>query len=440
MSRLQTAIVILGATGDLAKRKLMPALNRLFEQGRLPESSIIIGSGRKPVEEETFRSGFELDPAFTEKLFYHQGIKGLKEYVKAKGDAEKCIFFMALPPEVYASTAKQLNEEGFASESSIVIEKPFGYDYPSSKKLNQALKEFFSESQIFRIDHYLAKEAVQNILIFRFANSIFYPIWNKAYIESIQINALETIGIEDRGPYFDKAGIIRDMVQNHLMQLLCLLTMEAPVSLDANDIRAQKVNILKVLKIEDCVKYQYKGYQEEKGVAKDSAAETFVEIKLSINDFRWTGVPVYIRCGKAMHRKGTEVGIRLRSLPRLLYNEKGEIKPNNIIFKIQPAAGIILDLSTKVPGSEDQITGTTMNFCYQDAFEGEIPEAYQKLLLDVIHGDHTLFVSSDETETAWQKFEGILDRSDPLMYEKGSKPPSKYEIEWIDFDRYSTIC
>ncbi|GAH60149.1 unnamed protein product, partial [marine sediment metagenome] len=257
---------------------------------------------------------------------------------------------MALPPLVYAATAEELSREGFGEESILIIEKPYGNDYNSANKLNAEIKSFFDESQIFRIDHYLAKEAVQNILVFRFANSLFYPVWNSRYIESIQINAFESIGVERRGAYFDKVGIIRDMVQNHLMQLLSLITMEAPVSLEAEDIRVQKINLLKAVSFLESYRDQYNGYRDEKGVADGSTTETYAELKLSINNFRWIGMPVYIRVGKALNRRGTEIGIRFNPLPRLLFNEKGDIPPNIIIFKIQPAEGIILGCFKQIPG------------------------------------------------------------------------------------------
>ncbi|MGD9202608.1 MAG: glucose-6-phosphate dehydrogenase, partial [Chitinispirillia bacterium] len=309
----QSAIVILGASGDLAKRKLIPALAEIYKKGGINSSSVIIGSGRSDFSRESFRKKFNLPYEFSQLIYYHKGVSGLKRYISNLGSFKKIIFFMALPPSVYASYAKQLAQEGFGEETSLIIEKPFGYDYLSSQKLNSEITAYFNESQIFRIDHYLAKEAVQNILVFRFANSLFYPVWNSKYIESIQINAFEDIGVENRGAYFDQAGIIRDMVQNHLTQLLCLLTMEAPVSLDAEDIRTQKINVMKTLRVTDCRRFQYKGYLNEEGVTKDSTTETYAEIKLFIENFRWIGMPVYIRSGKALSRKGTEIGLVFKS-------------------------------------------------------------------------------------------------------------------------------
>jgi glucose-6-phosphate 1-dehydrogenase len=441
MNKQNAAIIILGASGDLAGRKLIPALNKLFEKGSIAPSSVIIGSGRTGFDDESFRGRFDVSNDFRKRLFYHKGLEGLKEYINSMGSFSKLVVFMSLPPEVYVSTARVLAGQDLNKDNaSVIIEKPFGYDYESSRALNSGLSRYYREKQIFRIDHYLAKEAVQNILVFRFANSVFYPVWNSRYIESIQINALEEIGVDNRGAYFDKAGIIRDMVQNHLTQLLCLMTMEAPVTLNAHDIRAQKINVLKAMEVEQCERYQYQGYDQEKNVAPASNTETFAEIKLRINNFRWAGMPVYIRTGKAVNRKGTEIGVKFKSIPRLLFNEKGDIRPNRIIFKIQPSEGIILDLSSRMPGSDGVITGTTMNFCYRDAFEGDIPEAYQKLLLDAIDGDHTLFVSEEETETSWKKFENILDRGELHKYERGAEPPSRFDVNWIDFERYKGVC
>lgn len=435
----QSAIVIVGASGDLASRKLIPALDALYKQGHICDSCLVVGTGRSAFTDQSFRERFDVSPEFKSHLFYHQYITGLRTYLLSKGNFSRIIFFLSQPPAAYGLTAMELKAEGFGAESSIIIEKPFGYDYKSARELNRELGVCFSESQIFRIDHYLAKEAVQNILTFRFANVAFRPSWNSHYIESIQINALESIGIVERGAYFDRAGIIRDMVQNHLLQLLCLLTMDAPPSLAAEDIRQQKINILKTIKIEEFHRFQYSGYQQEHGVNPGSTTETYAELKLSINNLRWSGTPVYIRCGKAMHRRGTEIGITFRSLPHVLFNKQGNLNPNRIIFKIQPSEGIILDLLSKAPGTE-QLADTHMNFCHRDSFEHMIPEAYQRLLYDALRGDHTLFVSAAETEEAWQLFNDILDQGEVIPYTRGQMPRSKMDVSWVDFDKYVHFC
>ncbi len=440
MHNNRCAIVIIGASGDLAGRKLIPALHVLFQKNQLEEGCFVVGTGRTHFTDEQFRARFDIDPEFARRLFYHTGLPGLRDYIRSKGDISRVIFFFALPPAVYAQTARQLSESGFGQESELIIEKPFGYDYRSARRLDEDLHKYFDESKIFRIDHYLAKEAVQNILVFRFANSIFYPIWNSRYVESIQINAFERIGVEERGAYFDKAGMIRDMIQNHLIQLLCLLTMEAPVTLSADDIRTQKINVLKALKIKRSCRYQYSGYRGEKGVDPQSNTETYAQLECEINNFRWTGTPIYIRTGKAMNRKGTEIGIRFKSLPRLLFNERGNISRNKIIFKIQPAEGIILDLSSKTPGNAIEITSTNMAFCYRDSFGEQIPEAYQKLLLDALCGDRTLFVSAFENELSWKKLEHVLDTGEVSFYERGQVPDPCWGVDWIDFERYGSIC
>jgi glucose-6-phosphate 1-dehydrogenase len=436
----QCAIVIVGASGDLAKHKLIPALNALHLDGRLDDSNVVIGAGRTSFSESDFRKRFDIADRFAARLYYHQRIQGLKRFLASLGDFPRVIFFLAQPPAAYAGTARELRAEGFGIEASLIIEKPFGYDYASARTLDRELSAEFDESQLFRIDHYLGKEAVQNILVFRFANAIFYPVWNSRYIESIQISALEDIGIMERGSYFDKAGIIRDMVQNHLLQLLSLIAMEAPVSLDADDIRRQKINLLRTISVAECFRSQYHGYEKEKGVAPGSTTETYAELKLYLNNFRWAGMPVYIRTGKAVHRRSTEIGVRFKKLPRLLFNERGEIAPNQIVFKIQPAEGIILDVSSKIPGTDDAVSPTHMDFCYRQSFSAALPEAYQRLLFDAIKGDRTLFVSAEETETAWKILDPFLDKGPLGFYNRGSLPTSKLDVDWIDFDKHATLC
>jgi len=436
-----TAIVVLGATGDLAKRKLVPALIELYNLGKIEPSTVIIGEGRHELSNEDFRSKFQLPQEITGKFYYHQGIKGLKQYIEEMKSVNNIVFFLALPPNVYGDTVRQLSEEGFKENCRIIIEKPFGFDYESACKLGATIHNYFDEEQIFRIDHYLAKEAVQNILIFRFANFLFSQIWSNNYIDSIQINAFEQIGIENRAAYFDKSGIIRDMIQNHLFQLLSLLTMEAPVDISPEEIKHQKLNVLKSIRVKKCVKYQYKGYLNEPGVAKDSTTPTYAELKLAIDNFRWSGVNIFIRTGKALDRKGTEIGVVFKKLPRILYNKNDEMEPNKIIIKIQPEAGIIIDLETKIPGGDVKITTTNLAFCYKDSFQSEVSEAYQKLLLDALKGDKTLFVSEDEVEAAWEKLDPIIkDTKELKYYEKGVTPPSKFCNDWINFAAYEPKC
>jgi glucose-6-phosphate 1-dehydrogenase len=434
------AIVILGASGDLTKKKLVPALHRLHARGELADCMLIAGEGRTAFTDEQFRARLGIDDDFAEKLAYHQGVGGLRTFLASRGRFDGIIFFFALPPEAYAAAAQELAHEGFGREASIIIEKPFGSDFASAAALNRRLLSFFSESQIFRNDHYLAKEAVQNILVFRFANSVFSPVWNADFVESIQINSCEERTMSERSQYFDKAGILRDMVQNHLMQLLCLVAMEPPDSLDAEDIRARKMEVLRALAVQECRRSQYEGYRSEKGVAPDSGTETFAELSLAINNGRWRGVPVHLRTGKALHRTGAEIGIRFKRVPSTLFNRSGSLPRNLIVFNIQPAPGILVKLSSKNPGTDMRLADTQLTFCYNKAFEEEVPEAYQKLLLDAVRGDHTLFVTSEETELSWRVLDGVLDKGPCGIYAQGARPPERLPIDWIDFDRYASAC
>ena len=442
MSINNSAIVILGASGDLSRRKLVPALDSLLQAGRIDSGCVIVGSGRKEFTDDEFRAHVAASDAIAPLLHYHRGINGLKSYLAGLGSFETIIVFFSLPPKVYADTAAALKTEGFGDETRIIVEKPFGYDLETARELNRHLSGQFPEERIYRIDHYLAKEAVQNILIFRFANSLFYPVWNTGYIESIQIEAAEELGVESRGAYFDGAGVIRDMVQNHLMQMLALLTMEAPVSLDPDDIRIQKVNVLKALEVVRYVRGQYEGYRNEDTVSPDSSTETFAELELRIRNFRWEGVPIYIRTGKALGQKGTRIGIRFKKVPQLLYNAEGELddNPNHIIFHIQPTTGIVVDHAVKVPGTDRDIAVSKLEFSLSEAFGPALAaDAYQRLLLDALAGDRTLYVSADETELAWKVLENVLDTGDLFLYRRGEIPKSPLGINWIDFPAYEII-
>ena len=435
-----TPIIILGASGGLTEKKLIPALHTLYKKGEIDDTVAIIGSGRSDFSTEEFRSKFSIGKDFKAFLHYHRYIQGLRKFVTTLGNFDRFIFFFALPPSVYAGVTKEIYNEGFREDSNLIIEKPFGRDYESARELNKTLLTYYDESQLYRIDHYLAKEAVQNILVFRFGNLMFHPVWNSNYIESIQINGFEDEGVGKRSQYFDKTGIIRDMVQNHLLQMLALVTMDPPVSLEAEDIRVQKKNLLRAVELHSSTRLQYEGYRDTEGVDPESNTETYAELKLYINNYTWSGMPVYIRTGKALPRKGTEIGIRFKKIPRILFNKEDKLNPNIILFRIQPAEGIIVDLSSKIPGSDMGITTTQMNFCYRSSFQEEIPEAYQKLLLDALRGDQTLFVSSEETELAWKKIAPALDTADCGTYPQGSVPDSCLNVDWIDFDNYQASC
>ncbi|MGM0461608.1 MAG: glucose-6-phosphate dehydrogenase [Fibrobacterota bacterium] len=436
-----TAIIILGASGNLARKKLIPALSVLFETKRLPRDFVIIGTGRSDMTHDAFRQRSECCDEFKKHMYYYQGITGLHRYMMDKGEFSNVVVFFSLPPHAYTKNIEALYNDGFRDGVKLVIEKPFGYDLDSARHLNGFIHSYYDEDQIYRIDHYLAKEAVQNILVFRFANILFEPLWNNTYIESIQINSFEDIGVEDRVGYFDSAGIVRDLVQNHLVQLLALLTMDPPLTFSAEDIRLQKQNILRSMRVRQFAKFQAEEYTREPGIPRDSRTETYAELELALHTFRWSGVPVYVRAGKYMDRKGTEIGVRFRKLPPLLFNRDTNLSNNQIIFKIQPAEGIIMDLVNKAPGDEHIVSDTTMRFCYGEHFAQKIPEAYIKLLSDTIHGDKTLFLSAEEAEISWETFGSVIsDAALAGTYPAGTVPDSALNVDWIDFKKYEHYC
>ncbi len=449
------ALVIFGASGDLARRKLLPAVHRLFQEGLLPERLAVVGFARTEMGDEAFRdnvrqalakfapasaeSGRDWD-AFARCLFYHRGayddpasFASLRERLgalaAAQGTPRNCLFYLATPPEVFPLVVGNLHAAGLsrtgegAGWSRLVIEKPFGRDLASARALNTLLQAGLAEGQVFRIDHYLGKETVQNILALRFANAIFEPLWNHRYVDHVQITVAETVGVEQRGPYYDHAGALRDMVQNHMMHLLCLVGMEPPNSLDSGAVRDEKVKVLKALRaIPTCevggrvVRAQYaagaslQGYRQEPGVAPDSATETYVALKTFIDNWRWAGVPFYLRTGKRLAARITEIGIHFKPVPQVLFNAEpfGPMAPNVLALRIQPNEGISLQFQVKRPGAGVQIEPFKMDFGYADAFGGEPPEAYERLLLDAALGDATLFTRSDEVEAAWAFADPIL--------------------------------
>ena len=471
-----TVIVIFGASGDLTTRKLLPALYSLYEQGKMPARFRIIGTGRRQKTPEDFIAHIKGEVAadFRDRLSYFQltydeaGISGLKDHIAAvyrEGETPpNYLYYFATPPSVFHPVSDLLDRAGMINgpESSrptrAVFEKPFGHDLESARKLNHSLLAVYREDQIFRIDHYLGKEAVQNLLIFRFANPIFSPVWHRDYIDHIQINASETLGIMERGAYFDSMGVLRDMVQNHLLQLVCLLTMTPPDSFDADEIRGRKVKVIDSL-CPECgrqperylIRGQYRGYRDEPGVAPDSTTETFAAMKLKLGVPGMEDVPVYLRSGKNLQRKGTEIAVVLKPSAYGLFRQIGITPPTNrIIFKIQPAEGIIVEIAGKTPsGGLDRLTTTELNFTYGDQYPQPLAEAYETLLLDVLRGNSTLFVRSDETESAWAFLNPFLDyatgagRQELEIYPPGSDGPAAAHSlprrdgrEWIDFSRY----
>ena len=448
-------IVIFGASGDLTSRKLIPAIYSLKSQNLMPAKYVIVGVGRSIISSEEFREKMrkaifsnseekvtdsDLVSDFLQNAFYHcmdsssfESYNGLADYLK-KTDArcDNCgnyIFYMATPPSMYEPIAVNLKKAGLTDQNCgfrrIIIEKPFGYDLQSGKKLNRTLHEIVSEEQIFRIDHYLGKETVQNLLVTRFANGMFEPLWNRNYIDRIEITSSESIGVEDRGGYYDSSGALRDMVQNHLLQMVGLTAMEPPSSLDANAIRNEVLKVfqsLQPIKEEDVPKHvirgQYTGslirgqcvtgYRYEKGVAQDSRTETFVAIKFYINNWRWGGVPFYIRTGKMLPTRVTEIVIHFKQTPHHLFQrESGKISANQLIIRIQPDEGILLKFDMKEPGAGFNVKNVNMDFHYKDLANIRIPSAYERLLYDVMLGDSTLFSRDDEVEMAWKFLEPI---------------------------------
>jgi glucose-6-phosphate 1-dehydrogenase len=453
-----TIIFIFGGSGDLTNRKLVPALYNLFLDNYLPDKFIVVGVGRtqfasddayrdKLLEgvQEFSRRKDELNMQwknFAVNVSYHEldladdatyqkitdwiGNKALEWNVKPT-----VIFYMAVAPQLAPAIAKKLSEQKLCENSQttrMVFEKPFGHDLKSARELNQLLSSMFDEEQIFRIDHYLGKETVQNILAFRFANALFEPIWNNNYIDHMQITVAETVGVGDRGGYYEQAGALRDMVQNHILQLLCMVAMEPPVSFDANEIRNKKVDVLHALrKINPeevhahAVRGQYsagwmkgkqvEGYRQEKGVNSESPVETFVAATFFVDNWRWRNVPFYVRSGKYMHEKTTLITIQFKEAPGYSFPaEAAETwRPNRLTISIQPEMDIRIRFQAKRPGPNMILNPVDMVFSYAEAFDGKEPEAYETLLEDVISGNPTLFMRADQVEAAWKVIMPILE-------------------------------
>lgn len=443
-------IVIFGATGDLTHRKLVPALYNLQRERLLPPGFSVIGFARRDWSDGYFRQSLEEDAkqfsrsgiqealwkSFAQGISYIQssfdapeGYEALKQQLAEldaqRGTGGNRLFYLATPPESYPTIIQRLGAAGLAQSPSggwtrIIIEKPFGRDLGSARALNAEVHQVFDEAQVYRIDHYLGKETVQNIMVFRFANGIFEPLWNRRYIDHVQITVAESIGIEGRGGYYEHAGALRDMVQNHLMQLLTLTAMEPPVGYRADAVRDEKVKVLRALRpiapeqVGDCiVRGQYgpgavngevaSGYRAEEGVRADSHTETYVMLQLFIESWRWAGVPFFLRTGKRLPKRVSEIAIQFRAAPLMLFGTGplSDIDPNVLAIKIQPDEGITLRFDSKVPGQVSQIRPVTMDFRYNAAFGDESPEAYERLLLDAMLGDSTLFTRSDEVEASW---------------------------------------
>ncbi len=454
-------LVLFGATGDLSRRKLLPALFRLLRSRGFEDRTHVLGVGNSRRSDEDFRqmaveafteAGFdreEIEEWCLDCLSYQslsEGFDGLADRIagleSAHGLPGNRAFYLAIPPEAIEGTLEGLAGSGLDSASGwirLVIEKPFGVDLESAEELNRSLHARFSEDQIFRIDHYLAKETVQNLLVFRFANPIFESSWNRDRIESVQITVAETIGIEGRAGYFDKAGMVRDIVQNHMLQLLALVAMEPPVRLDPDSIRDEKVKALRSIYPigpEAVVRGQYTagdidghdvaGYLEEVGVGPDSATETFVALRVAIDNWRWRGVPFVLRAGKRLPDRLTQIAVTFKQPPVSLFDADGEgqVNGNELYITLQPDEGFDLMFDVKSPGGVSDVRSRSLRFRYADAF-GSLPDAYDTLLEDLLIGDQTLFVRGDETEEAWRIIQLILDGDEVHEYPAGSWGPQE---------------
>jgi glucose-6-phosphate 1-dehydrogenase len=485
------AIVIFGASGDLAKRKLIPAVYEMARERLLPENFILVGYSRSPMSNDQYRAECRdavqkfartkpVDPEIWKRIeanvSYVQGDYGandghdrlqafLQKADKEKGIGGNRLFYLSTPPNTFEPVIRCLGEHLKSERSAggekgwkrLIIEKPFGRDLASAKALNALLHEYFSEDQVFRIDHYLGKETVQNLMVMRFANSIFEPLWNYKYIDHVQITVSESLGVGTRGGYYAQSGALRDMVQNHMFQLMALVAMEPPAALDAVSIRDEKVKVFKSIRHirqdhanDFAVRGQYgageldgqktAGYRKEKDVPPDSMTETFVALKLYIDNWRWSGMPFYLRTGKFLPQKLSEIAVRFRVPPLALFQKQCEtlVYPNDLIIRVQPDEGISWRLNGKVPGGSMNIKSVALDFNYKTAFKIEPPEAYERLIYDAITGDQTLFIRGDEAEAAWAVIDPIelgwaAAKRQPEEYAPGTWGP-KRAMDLIELD------
>ena len=466
-------LVVFGASGDLTTRKLMPALAALADERRLPSSFAVVGVARTELADDDFRAqmveAVDEPSAAWESLVkgfrYVAGDYGnrdtfeslkqtLDEVHKERGTSGNVVYYLATPPQVFGKIAGALKECGLHRPERdafvrIVVEKPYGRDLASAQSLDAEMHEVFDESQIYRIDHYLGKETVQNVLALRFANAIFEPIWNRRYVDHVQITVAESVGIGHRGSFYEGAGALRDIVQNHVLQVLALTLMEPPATVDAQGIRDEKVKALRAVDIlsvdevgSDVVRAQYGpgwvegeevvGYRQEEGVDPESRTETYVAMRVMVDNWRWAGVPFYLRTGKRLPKRHTEVAIEFHDVPHLPFGrrESRGLGPNALVLRIQPDDGITLRFGAKVPGQAFKVRSTSMDFSYGAAFLEETPDAYERLLLDAMIGDPTLFIRTDEVEQAWRIVAPVLEAwSDPSFplarYDAGTWGPKE---------------
>ncbi|KIL36261.1 glucose-6-phosphate dehydrogenase [Cohnella kolymensis] len=480
VSAPEAVYFIFGATGDLARRKLFPALYSLYREGKLGDRFAIVGVARRPRTSVQFRDDLYASiqefcrykpkeeaewNAFAEHFSYHsldignvEGYRELKahtEELEAKYDIPgNRLFYLALAPELFGTVSRNLRDGQMLETRGwhrLVIEKPFGYDYPSAERLNEEIRHVFREEQVFRIDHYLGKEMVQNIEVIRFANAFFEPLWNKDHIANVQITLAETVGVEERGAYYNKSGALRDMVQNHMLQMLTMIAMEPPSRLDAEDIRDEKVKVLrsvrKYMSGEDVrnniIRGQYaqgthrgkelKGYREEESVDAQSVTETFFSARLLVDNFRWAGVPFYVRTGKRLPVKSTEIVIEFKNVPKnVLFARDQELLPNLLVIRVNPMEGIYIKINAKKPGNDMTIQPVAMEYCQSCQIGINTPEAYERLIFDAVRGDHTYFTRWDELAAAWKLIDPIAaawreDSGDLQFYPAGSWGPEKVD-------------
>jgi glucose-6-phosphate 1-dehydrogenase len=465
-----TTLVIFGASGDLARRKLLPALYNLAHEGALPERFNLIGISRRELSDDEFRgqareaiaefsrskpSEAVLDGLIERMSYIGNSFDDTEGYAKIGAACDALdeeaglplnrVYYLSTAPEYFPVITEALKANGLdhheGSDVRVVIEKPFGTDLASARSLQEVVHSAFREGQIFRIDHYLGKETVQNVMAFRFANYMFEPVWNRNYIDHIQITAAEDIGIGSRAGYYDSSGALRDLVQNHMLQLLTLVCMEPPSSFGAKQVRDEKVKVLQAIepptpeeveRISVRARYtrgmsggqEAPGYLEEEGVPEDSQTETYAALRLEVQNWRWAGVPIVLRTGKRLARKVTEIAVQLKPVPHLAFTSKGSVgvQPNQLILTVQPNEGVSLSLGAKIPGASMRIRPVNMEFLYGTSFMSQSPEAYERLILDAMRGDATLFTRNDEVDAQWSIIDPILK-----AWHEGRPPLTEYE-------------